>query len=329
MKKFIFQSIFIFIFPFILIIYSINYVLNFPTKYTIDKGTNHVLVKWNEIKNPNEQFDNIILGSSRAYNAYNPKIIDSITSNSTYNMATSSQNIIESYYVLKEVLKYQSPKKIIYEIFVPQFTNTDFYHIMLNAHFMSNQGKWDMILNGYHQKGLTNIFNPLLKHKPYLKNEITSVFNLMKSSTQNISNTGSNISKNRYLIKGYMYDNFIIDSIQASKMGPLTYNIDDSLAIFIKEKLELIIKLCNENNIELICVRAPYPRTRINRTLEDKSSIFFTNFLDIKGIPFYDFNYYKNNNFYDSDFTDHHHINSKGASKVSKKLGEILKELNQ
>lgn len=167
MKKFVFQFS-LFIFPLLIMLYSLTWILEIPSRKSINKGTHKKLLKWNAIKNTENQYDNIILGSSRGYCSYNPIIIDSIVGNTTFNMCTGSQNIIETYYILKETLKYQNPKTIIYEIFLPSFLNTpDFYHIMSNANFMTQKGKWDMMLNGFKKEGVLNLINPLLKHKPY------------------------------------------------------------------------------------------------------------------------------------------------------------------
>ena len=316
MKKFI-RQLSLFIFPFIIMIYSLTWILEIPSQKAINEGTHKKSLKWNAIKDIKNQYDNIILGSSRGYCSYNPIIIDSIVKNTTFNMCTGSQNIIETYYILKEILKYQKPKTIIYEIFLPSFLNTpDFYHISSNASFMTQKGKFDMMLNGFKQEGLLNLINPLLKHKPYYKSEIKNLLNLKSNA---------NITKNRYWVKGYLYHNEIIDTISSSNNGPIQSKIDTSDIKFISEKLKLIISLCKKRNIDLICVRAPYPKSRINATSKDIASIFFGNFLKENKVPFFDFNYYKKNNFYNSSFSDHHHMNNIGATKVSKLLGNILK----
>ena len=316
MKIFI-RQLSLFTFSFIIVIHSLIWLLEIPSRNAINKGSHKKLLKWNAIKNTKNQYDNIILGSSRGYCSYNPIIIDSIVGNTTFNMCTDSQNIIETYYILKETLKHQKPKTIIYEIFLPSFLNSpDFYHISSNASFMSQKGKLDMMLNGFKQEGILNLINPLLKYKPYYKSEIKNILNLKSDS---------NIKKTRYWINGYLFDNKIIDTTATKNNAPLQSKISISNIKFISEKLKLIISLCEKNNINLICVRAPYPKTRINATSKDVASIFFEDFLKENNVPFFDFNYYKNNNFYNSSFTDQIHMNVKGANKVSKLLGDILK----
>lgn len=105
----------------------------------------------------------------------------------------------------------------------------------------------------------------------------------------------------------------------------LSSKINNSNIKFIKEKFKLIINLCEKNNINLICVRAPYPITRMDATSRDYASVVFTDLLKENKVPFFDFNYYGNTCYYNSNFTDHHHLNSTGATKVSKQLGNILK----
>jgi hypothetical protein len=296
--------------------YSLSWILEKPSRDALKNGTHKKLLKWDEIKNPNKKYYNIILGSSRGYCSYNPIIIDNIEKNTTFNMCTASQNITETYYILKEILKYQKPKTIIYEIYLPSFINEpDFYSIMSNASFMSNKGKWGMIL-GFGKKGLLNILNPLLKHKPYFRQDIKKIFK-----------PKSPVSDSRYWEKGYLHDNTVVDSIQANNFGPINpTNINDLQLAAIASDLGLIIELCDKKDIDLICVRAPYPKTRLNKTLTDTVSIFFKGFLNKNKTPFFDFNYLSDSNYYDSDFIDSHHMNDKGASKVSKQLGVILKK---
>jgi len=314
MKKFIIRCS-LFFFPIIIIIYLLSWIREIPSQNAIENKTHKKLLKWAAIKNPEKQYHNIILGSSRGYCSYNPTLIDSIQNKTTFNMCTGSQHITETYYVLKEILKYQKPKTIIYEIYLSSFIDEpDFYHVMSNASFMSKKGKWEMIF-GFGNKGLLNNLIPLLKHKPYIKRDLKSI---LKSE--------SPISNKSFWDKGYLYDNHIVDSVKASKFGSINPNkINSSQSKTIKENLGLLIELCRENNINLICVRAPYPKTRLKQTLTDTVSKFFKEFLGKKAIPFFDFNYISDSDYYDSDFTDRIHMNTKGATKVSIKLGEILK----
>ena len=113
------------------------------------------LKKWIDIKSDSDTYDTVFLGSSRGYCAYNPLIFDVNSSTTSYNMCTGNQDIIQSYYILKEILKHQHPKYIIYDLFLPSFpSRTDFHSVFFNALFMSVSGKLDLTWNGYGLHGI-------------------------------------------------------------------------------------------------------------------------------------------------------------------------------
>ena len=166
-----------FLFPLLAFSYLFVWAYERPQRTAIGNGSHEKFQKWNAIHEFNNSYDVIIMGSSRGSNAYNPLIIDSIAGTKTYNLTSGSQNVVETFYLLEEVFRYQKPKIVVYETFLPSFTeNPDYYHILSHSKFMSTQGKYDLIVKGFGSEGMVNYVLPILKYRTYLKNDLKKLF---------------------------------------------------------------------------------------------------------------------------------------------------------
>jgi len=310
---------------FLLFLIIINIIFTFfyekPLREAIKNGTHSTYLKYNDINNPEKNYEMVFMGSSRGISTYNPFIFDSILDTKSYNMCTGSQNTVETYYILRNILLSQKPKYIIYEMYEPSFNNRDDYYLILDnaMFFKSFLLKNEMIINGFGINGIIPYMIPIIKHKLYIKNDISEF--LFRNKKNKIINDN--------WISGFYYDNNIVDSVSISNFR----EIESFDHISISEKKELyfnkIVDLCEENDIELICVRAPYPPSRIRKSISvDNASIFFKKICKENNIPYYNFNAMYNEKFpyLDTDFSDTHHINSYGAKKISNQLSIIIKE---
>lgn len=310
---------------FALLFISFNYIFAFfyekPDRQAIINKTHDKYLKWNDLHSNKNTYDIIFLGSSIGYCAYNPIIFDSILNKYSYNMCTGSQNIIETYYVLKDILLFQKPNIIVYEIYLPSFdNNTDYYHVISNGNFMSIKNELDMIINGFGMEGIANYIFPILKNKFYIKNDLLNLFGLVKSENN------PDIKKNKW-IHGYLSDSTTIDTT-IIRNYPHLYNFTNTQVSENKiyYYFDALIQLCKINDIKLVCTIAPYPPSRIENSDTDTVSQYFNKVCKNNRIPFYDLNYLTNNKFKykDTDFMDFQHMNYQGANKVSRQLAELL-----
>lgn len=234
-------------------------------------------------------------------------------------MCTGSQNIIESYYMLKEILNFQKPEMIIYDIYLNSFTdNIDYYHVLSNGSFMTTKGEFDLIINGFGLEGIINYIFPILKHNNFIKNDF---FELFKNN--NIQTKYNDKKWN----KGHFLDDRIIDSISINKLQPIKSFKNTAFSKKNFEYFYALLELCKINGIKLICVRAPYPPSRLEISTSDTVYTFFKKTCKDSEIPFYDFNYSLNITYDDLDFSDDHHTNKFGANKVSRQLAEKLSKI--
>ena len=308
----------------LLIFAGVNLILvviyEYPVYKAIKNKTHRNYLKWNDIHTNKNSYDLVIIGSSRAYTAYNPVVIDSALQLKSYNMGTSSQDIVESYYTLKEVFDYQKPKYVVFDVFFPCSDDLlDYYQIFSNASFFeSNKRKLELVTQGYGSSGVLNYTIPLVKYRNYIKQDIGGLFSDNKTPR-----------KEDNWIRGYLNDSSVVSKEKIEHFNPISnyQNVNFDASRF-QTYLKKIKDLAEANNAQLICLRSPYPPSRLALSETDDEKLYFEEHIDPKTAVFYDLNSYKTVEKYiytDQDFADYHHPNISGAKKASAQLVDIIK----
>ncbi len=311
------------IFFFFLILFIVNHLIVWiyeaPKREAIENNTYPKKLKWDVVHNAKEKIDIIVLGSSRAYNAYNPRVLDSVLHMETLNMGTGSQNIIESYHLLKEIFDHQQPKYIVFDLFTRsvEYKSPDYSHILSNADFLSTKNKFDLIANGFGLDGMMHYTFPLLKYKAYFKSNLGS---LLKNEAKK--------TPEKKWYKGYSeVTKTIAPDVVENLVATKKFRQQEKALQKLEFYLTKIRDLCKKNNAKLVCIRTPYPPKRLSKASfgDQTLSMLFTRISKNLSVPFYDLNY-EPNEYSDYDFFDFHHMNKKGAIKASLMLSEILLE---
>lgn len=107
MKKIIRYIIFVIIFI---------VIFNRLTLLLVRKGNGYGTDVLNFYSQNRNSIDILVLGSSHAYSAFNPYLIEQETGLNCYDFSTQQQPIWITYYYLKEALKYQQPKYVVLEV---------------------------------------------------------------------------------------------------------------------------------------------------------------------------------------------------------------------
>ncbi|WP_179338830.1 hypothetical protein [Winogradskyella ludwigii] len=322
MKKFLKQFA-LGLLAFIIVNAIIAGIYEYPTYKSVQNKTNRNYLKWEAIHKNKNSLDLIIIGTSRCYAAFNPKIIDSVLHTNSYNMATSAQDIAETYYSLQEIFDYQSPKYVVIDMFFEASdTSYDYFQTFSNSSFFnSTERKLNLVYDGYGTTGILNYSIPVFKFNNYIKQDLASLF----SNNKLVRNEDT-------WIKGYLYDTQIVSDDDISNFQPIE-NFETST--FSKDRFNnyfnKIKDLVKSHNAELICVRTAYPPTRIELTETDDEATYFTSYLTEEKVPFFDLNSFKSDQYIykDQDFADYHHANYKGAKKASLQLTDIFKQINK
>jgi len=322
MKKFL-KKLGLLLLIFIAINVVTNYVYEASANEAIENKTHKNYLKWTDIHQNKNSYDLVVMGASRAYYAFSPTIIDSSLNMNSYNMGTSAQDIVESYYSLKEIFEYQSPKYVVLDLFFPLSDNVhDYSQIFSNASFFnSTKTKFELITEGYGGSGIANYLMPVLKYNNYIKQDLLGLFKEKEA-----------IKSETNWIKGHLHDTVTVTDKQIAKFEP-THNFENTA--FDKKRFEKyfnkIKALVEANNAKIICVRVPYPPSRLLLSETDDENEYYSNFMSKVNVPYFDLNSYKSDKYIyiDQDFADYHHPNYRGAEKASKQLVEAIKQIKQ
>jgi len=267
-------------------------------------------IRWNEFYEQKENsIDVIFLGSSHCYRSIVPRIIDSLMNVNSFNMGSSGQSPIVSFYVLKEVLKHQKPKKVFFEIYDGTISLPKNYLIAShNIDFIKSIGiKSALTLKTASFSDIPNILFPTYKH------------NSLKSLIVKGKEKGKEVDKNTnsyYDKKGYVGTKTY--PTQKISFERRTINKEDFNTDQIKA-LQEIIAICIKDDIEIILFTQAYQPSYLHSI--DNYPVYSNYIKDIthkQKIKYLDFNAPEYNHYFsDDDFYDHGHLFDKGAEKFS------------
>ena len=261
---------------------------------------------------PKNSLDIIFFGSSHSYATFSPDIIEEETGLVGYNFATQQQPIYITYHYMLEALKTQHPRYFILET------------------------KMLSVDNEYTIEG---VVRDALDKMKLSKNKIDAIKASVESKKDRISyylniikyhSRYNELNKNDIIIgltqiglknRGYI-------SLPANEN--IMINNENIIDISNKEKiseknleyLEKIVNLAEENEIELIFVKAPCQLTEDDQ----KKYNWLKEYAKEKNIDYIDYNeHLENLNLKIGDFYDHGHLSGTGSEKVSKNFSDYLK----
>lgn len=262
-------------------------------------------------KEPKNSLDVIFIGDSSIYKGISPLEIWKEHGIASYNYASPTQKIWDSYYCIKEVLKYQKPKVIVLNIdqIYSDKPMKEGYKRHLYDNMKLSDIKIEAVTDAVQQNKMKNIISyilPFLRFHNRWNKLVDNDFQYIYGQTYHDKN----------VFKGY----FVAKNIKPyqKQEKKLTSKIEQKPM----EYLEKIKRICEENQIELLLLEAPAPKTWNSERHEEvekwaqKNSISFldTNtILNEIGIN------------WETDTEDAGvHLNIKGAQKLSKYVGDYL-----
>ncbi len=267
--------------------------------------------------------DVVFLGSSHVYTFIDPGILYQEYGIAGFDFASETQPVWNSYFNIKETLKTQKPRLIVLECYTAIYDKD--YHvagnIVVGTYGMRlSRNKIEAIKTSDPQKtwvthfleypSYHNRYNDLKRRDFY---PTCSVFDKSGKIRWNIPK--------RYLRKGYL---FLQETVEC--MRPDTTSVSDTAALSKKNEIWLkkIIELSKQENIPLLLIVNPYvvsesEMKKFNRVAEIAKEY---------GIPFVNYNFYYDEIGLDFaiDCFDRGHTNYRGAEKMTRYLGNYLKE---
>lgn len=256
--------------------------------------------------------DVIIIGDCEVYENISPITLWEDYGITSYIRGSAQQLIWQSYYLLEETLKYETPKVVIFNV------------LSMKYHEPQNEAYNRMTLDGmkWSMSKVNSVRASMLPEESFIE----YVFPLLRYhsrwselSTEDLAYMFSKdkISHNGYYMRADIKPVTTIP--EGNKLS--NYQFGDNSYKY----LDMMVELCKENNIELILMKAPsiypywYPQWE--EQMEDyaeKHDLKYINFLELIDEVGIDFSV----DTYDAGL----HLNVTGAEKVSKYLGEVLKD---
>lgn len=254
-----------------------------------------------------ENYDVLFLGTSLVINGIFPMELYEDYGIASYNCAGHAELLPVNYWNLVNALEYTTPKLVVVDVFTLKETakvyETDlsYLHSSLDAMPLSKikyEAVSDLVPEG--RDKWEYLFDFIMYHSRWgdLKSEDFHVtYNREKGAESRMGTIYSDTPK---LIGGGEYEEMA------------TYGV---------EYLEKIIQLCKEKNIEVLIINMPYTGnnqrcTNYAQVLADKYDVNFCNMMQQEGIINY------STDLCDGNF----HLNPSGARKVTKYLGQYIKE---
>jgi len=248
----------------------------------------------------------LIFGSSRAQHHYNSQILAKGLGMSVYNCGFGGQGVEFSYLQLKEILKQNKPKQVIFDLSV---------NILIDP---EGNSKLSGILAPYYHRSL-DIKNALDGFDKFEKYKMISNIYPYNSTLYNILRRKKN--NEDALLKGFqplhsVFDTTGINTIVNNGFNK-AYSLNDKLKF-----VEKFILLCGANDIPLIIVNSPIYLT--NDILDSMNAEMKLLLKPYTNCQYLDFTLDSSFKAHPEYFKDNLHLNEKGAELFTKKIIKIF-----
>lgn len=265
--------------------------------------------------------DALFFGSSHAVSAYIPQELYNNYGITSYNLGCDQQNIIVSYYWLKEALRLQSPKVVILDCYIlfPYLPNAPLNTPENSTRKALDFMRWspvkmeatETICYYDENQSLLSYYMPNIRYHTRWT-ELTSDDFLFSSLAEQCE------------LKGYSPLFGQIGDIDYTPFTEDANTENTSMHPLMLMYLEKIRALCEENNIALILVETP--ATTIDVSKYNAVSAYAKEY----NLLYVDFNLdttYQEAGFnFALDNCDDNHANIWGAQKITNYLGQIIQE---
>ena len=307
--KNILKTIAIIIF-FILIFILINMLLQPKYATTLVEGS--MIAQYYDEPKDHEV---IFIGDCEVYANFSPMVMYEEEGIKAYVRGSSQQLIWQSYYILQETLKYETPKVVVFNVNSMRYGKdskevSEAYNRLAIDNMKWSKEKVEIIKESMTEDEtfISYVF-PILRYHSRFDELSREDFEYLFKDKQNTHN-GFLINKN---IKA-------LGNLPVKRrLASYEFNAE------CYEYLDKITNLCKENNIQLVLIKAPsmYPYWYDEydaqiREYAEKNGLNFYNLLDVIDEIGLDYSV----DTYDGGL----HLNLTGATKLSKYFAKILKE---
>ena len=257
---------------------------------------------WSNILSGNMNNDLLILGSSRAWVHYSPKIIDSVLHSNSYNLGRNGKKMDISILCYDQYIKYnQKPNVVLCDIYYMTMCESapldreQFYPFLLYNDIWKN-------VHVTHKFRIIDRFLPMAKYFGHLKG--------YKLYTEAINDD----------YKGYSGKDFEWDGTELRKIESIPYEHDSTILTMTERWLNR----CQKDSVKVIFVHSPLYFEATNKINDTAAMWTMYRSLSVKyNVPILD--YTLDSICFDTTlFYNAQHLNRKGAERFSRILAKDL-----
>lgn len=270
-------------------------------------------------KLPKNSIDILFMGNSHSFYSFEPLIIDKLLNTNSYTVGVGGENIVLSYYELREILKYQHPKVVVLETFTLEMTELTtgepYYFEFIDA------GMWDgnklAVANRYLTLDTMYTVFPALRTRiswedlsPYRQVYKNKMSDVISWNSNEFGQRGA--TPNFRVINDEEYRTILKQPPSEHRIPPVVNRI----------YLEKFYDLCRKNNIQLVLTSTPMAGEPIRN--ERYVPYDVTHFAETQDIPYITYNPSLFNHLH---FVNVDHVNEFGAMIVSITMAAHLAEI--
>jgi hypothetical protein len=275
-------------------------------------GYGYMLSRAKEAKEVRD-IDMLFIGSSLVYRGFDPRVFQK-SGIDVFNLGSSSQTPLNSYYLLKDYLPNMRPKYVVMDLY------------------------WDVMTAEIGEAALDIIANAPITFNTYqmaLESRDVMVLNsLMFSQASAILGTYNikqkDFPNDNYVGKGFVESTLKKNTLSEKELSQLPQqrvNLEKSHLDYLQK----IIDLCDLHEVKLIFICAPVTKEYRNKVVNYQDYIkAVSEIANCNNISFIDYNAKQGVSHFSSmqDFYDKGHLNKNGAEKISNLFIRDLKSLN-
>lgn len=315
-------------------IFSVGLLIGIELLVAVLYPLNTIVANWRHFYTlPTQSIDILIVGSSHAYCSFNQTEISEKTGNSTYILASNSQNVVQSYFNVKEVLKYQKPKAIILEAF--SLDSNDNWQWDENKKNDDKDWKKESNIDGM-RFGLTKL--EAIKEQYYPHNWAYAFFRIarchgnwkdMEQIDKNYAFLNDGIlTFSPFRPSQSVMSQETIQQYAKSQYKPNKIQVSEANISYFHK----LAQLCRIEGIELYVIMAPMYDVYIDSINYNSWTEKILELAENEQIPYLECNlYYDEIGLTAQDFEDnysaYHHLNTTGAEKVTQFILEEFDEV--
>lgn len=302
-----------------------------------DDGTFERMMMHDFYKNT-ENIDNLYLGSSHVFCDLNPAVLDEINGKNNFNLSTSAQPLIASYYLLIEADKNNDLDCVYLDLWNGLLMEDNgiwkepgelltSWQVLDQMKFSANKLKWLLDSTDYRYVYLSAF--PSIRYKNRLLD-----FDYLAEQLRNKTKSDYRCYNDyeNYVHKGYSYTDHTADELYCTTTVRKVEK-PRKLSATAKEYLIKIIDYCDKNNIKLRLCANPVSDWAVCQTGDYDEYVMQMRELAAQyGLEYYDFNLCKKEylDIEDNTFwSDNNHLNRCGAELYSNVFGTFFEKLEK